>query len=775
MILIIIPFYVAANGDDGKDKESADKNKDDPTDLNKIIGKPDDRFEEVPTNFQNIDLFSGEINENIPLVSLQGRNGMDFSLALSYSSNYDAKKENKEQPTSWAGLGWNLGFGSISAETKGTSNFEDDTFYFNNEKLIKIPNTKNQYKLKNYRYINIYRVDDGKKITSWVIIREDGSMEIYGDNDNAISYMISKGDWIGSVFNGETELTPYAWHLYKQIAIFGNEITYEYDKVEEYLKSESWQSTYPYTKAIYPKKVTDSIGREIIFNTQSKETDEYYNPYPFAEPDSYMEFYEDKFLDYILVKNKNKDGTLSNFQKIEFDYSMVGSGQLRKRLLNSITTSFYDDGNLCSVEKEDVNWCPMPKTEFNYYPLTDQKPASLKKIAHPTGGTTEYTYQEKELMYTQLDGSIEQGETEVAYLGNNYMVVKYGTVQQNNNYFLKKFSEAKSFSVYNWDGHKWTDKQDFGIDTKGTRNLNIYTGPDYFLVRPLLSDEFIMYQRHGDKWEEETRIKFDHKFELIEIPPAWYTLEKEISVYPLENNIFIVYGKTHSNLKVYHKKINEQNKIEWKQVSLPKDSFSGYAKLWPTDRYFVVRYERAGDRIDVYNWENNQWVKKNDWAEIPGSAFDITTTDDYFIVRDGNKKLNLFEYDGNSWQLKQQIESNYGKNTAAGENFFIRTGEKDVELFKRKNNHKWEVESGKLFSASSGHKIVSVFANDKYIGIVTRKEFTSNDGIQFYDYYYTIFNKINENWIKRRKTNILAEQEKTNPCLLVCMSQENQI
>jgi len=666
---------------------------------------------------------------------------MGFSLAASYTSNYDAEKENSEQPAGWLGLGWNFGFGAVTANTKGTANFEDDTFYLNNEKLIKIPGTENQYKLKNYRYVKIFRVVKDSKINYWVVYNEDGSMTIFGQVPNAISYMIGKGDWVGNVFEGDTELTPTAWHLYRQSDGFGNKVTYQYQKTDEYLKSDSWQSKYPYTKAIYPKKVIDTIGREIVFNLANKEIDEYYDPYPFPEPDSYIEFYEDKYLDNIVVYNPDK----TQSQSVTFEYELVGSGQFKKRLLKSITKSIYNGGQ----------WNPLPKTVFNYNAVSELKPAALKKIEHPTGGSTEYQYKEQELAYTKLDGSLQQDQTQVGYLGNNYMVVKHGSVKSNNYYFLGKYSVARDISVYNWDGHKWADKQDFAISTD-KRNLHIHSGPDYFLVRPVQSDEFTMFQRHGDKWEKETTIKFDHQFEIsgnLDLAEQTYVTEKEISVYPMQDNLFLVYGRNHHKVKAYHKKLNAQNRVEWSQVTLPKHQFSGYVRVWPSNNFFVLRHGSEGKKIDVYNWENDKWIRKNNAMNIGAGVMDVTVGDDFFIITDADKKLHIYEFKGDSWvevQNKNLANSHLAK-VSAGNNFFVLgyfNGD-NVKLFERINNHQWQIESSAktLFTSSSGHKIFDVFANNKYIAIVTRKKTDHS-----HTYYFTVFNKINNQWVQK-KTN----------------------
>jgi len=78
------------------------------------------------------DLYSGNAAFSIPLINLQGYNGTDVQVALSYSSNVtvNARSLNKIGSTSWVGLGWALQFGSIKCDHKGTPTHDDDEFYY---------------------------------------------------------------------------------------------------------------------------------------------------------------------------------------------------------------------------------------------------------------------------------------------------------------------------------------------------------------------------------------------------------------------------------------------------------------------------------------------------------------------------------------------------------------------------------------------------------------------------------------------------------------------
>jgi len=66
---------------------------------------------------------TGDMNLNIPLITVPGRGGLDFPIALHYAAGIKV-----DQPASWVGLGWNLETGSVKRLTIN----EMDHSYINN-------------------------------------------------------------------------------------------------------------------------------------------------------------------------------------------------------------------------------------------------------------------------------------------------------------------------------------------------------------------------------------------------------------------------------------------------------------------------------------------------------------------------------------------------------------------------------------------------------------------------------------------------------------------
>ncbi|NGP89044.1 RHS repeat domain-containing protein [Fodinibius halophilus] len=81
---------------------------------------------------KTVNLFRGDVNFNIPLVSFTGRNGLDLQVAALYKSNISeqAVTRNLTAPTSILGLGWDMPIDRIEVETNGTGTREDNVYYF---------------------------------------------------------------------------------------------------------------------------------------------------------------------------------------------------------------------------------------------------------------------------------------------------------------------------------------------------------------------------------------------------------------------------------------------------------------------------------------------------------------------------------------------------------------------------------------------------------------------------------------------------------------------
>jgi large repetitive protein len=83
----------------------------------------------------SVNLFRGDVNFNIPLVSLTGRNGLDVQVIALYRSavSENVKTRNLSAPTSILGLGWHLPTDRIEVQTSGSGDEDNKYFFVRNE------------------------------------------------------------------------------------------------------------------------------------------------------------------------------------------------------------------------------------------------------------------------------------------------------------------------------------------------------------------------------------------------------------------------------------------------------------------------------------------------------------------------------------------------------------------------------------------------------------------------------------------------------------------
>jgi hypothetical protein len=153
-------------------------------------------FNEFMAPQGGVNLSSGEVAFPYSLYSLKAQKGMSLPITLSYSSNIElnVKARNDIAPTTWVGLGWSFGFGSIKVNHNGTVNLSDDTYEWISaegvsEQIIvqqvKGVNTKPRYYLEKRPYWLVQPYDgevDGI-IDGWEIVDESGKKYTYGNCD----------------------------------------------------------------------------------------------------------------------------------------------------------------------------------------------------------------------------------------------------------------------------------------------------------------------------------------------------------------------------------------------------------------------------------------------------------------------------------------------------------------------------------------------------------------------------------------------------------------
>ena len=168
-------------------------------------------FNKYSGSTNGINLFSGDALYSQPLVALAGRAGMSVTAALSYSSNIyqAARADNTIAPTSWVGLGWSFGYGSIMCNHNNTATTSDDDWFLISPQGV----SGNIVKPMRLRY-SYYETSFASYTTTWPDFSTMTPTKV-GQINNIISGFSRNGDY-GLVFEGTIYLDPnqtYTFYL----------------------------------------------------------------------------------------------------------------------------------------------------------------------------------------------------------------------------------------------------------------------------------------------------------------------------------------------------------------------------------------------------------------------------------------------------------------------------------------------------------------------------------------------------------------------------------
>ncbi|RYC41718.1 hypothetical protein CTN06_08940 [Pectobacterium zantedeschiae] len=128
--------------------------------------RPDQFYKNINNIFKDsVNLFRGDINLPLELVSLKGRNKLDVKVTASYGSNIknEIHQSNVSAPTSILGLGWKLPFERIEVEIRGNASLSDNTYqiYINNS-VTELIRTKNEWRRATLSNNSIDTLNKGK-------------------------------------------------------------------------------------------------------------------------------------------------------------------------------------------------------------------------------------------------------------------------------------------------------------------------------------------------------------------------------------------------------------------------------------------------------------------------------------------------------------------------------------------------------------------------------------------------------------------------------------
>ncbi|WP_378956010.1 RHS repeat-associated core domain-containing protein [Pelosinus sp. sgz500959] len=433
---------------------------------------------------KSVNLFRGDVNLPLKLVSLAGRNNLDISVVALYGSNIHTfvNTWNMDAPTDVLGVGWSMSFEKIVVDIKNTGTSYDDNFYIviggNTIPLFRTGSDGDAicFQAKNYNFWQVYYYQNQADSASerWEIVKEDGSRYIYGavqlDGDYAYGvngsqqWGVKWKNWVGSTVSTAGTQYSVAWNLAQIINIWGDCVYFDYDNNDIPVGENDLTQ---YTRSSRIRKIIDVYGQTVNFVYAPKDED-FEIQRPIMSPRDITAFqfqYEEKFLDKIVVENENKELLFT----VQFQYDFYN-------VSNKQDDYYYKKRYLKSVRTVNGNGEPFPGVAFDYYIdyTSDINPGALKSITFPHGGIATYKYESGKLTNTSTCREVKSPGTDFTpnvWHGSDYVVITwYSSVRK-----------KVLISVYSWGGN-WREWKYDELNELNIENFSVLNAQGFFVV-----------------------------------------------------------------------------------------------------------------------------------------------------------------------------------------------------------------------------------------------------------------------------------------------------
>ncbi|MDH6115351.1 RHS repeat-associated protein [Kitasatospora sp. MAP12-15] len=414
-----------------------------------------------------VNMFRGEVNLPINLVSLSGRNGLDVNVAAFYSSGVHraAQRWNLTEPTDLLGLGWSLPFDRITAEHQDSGTNLDDVFYLVTggapRQLVRVGASEGAqvFQLRDYQFWDIRYYPDAER-QYWQIVREDGATYTYGRG--AVQWGVRWGNWIGPTTAANGASFPVAWNLDEVRSMAGDTMSFAYDTDEAAIGVSEGAR---YTRSCRLRRIVDVFGQSVDFSYLPKEPFEAPPPQvpPVGGRNAYQYRLEDRYLDRIEVRGR--DGALTLTTRLDYELRNVS---------RSPRDDAYTKRYLVGIRQEVAGGTSLPGAEFDYHGGAAALPGALKSVLTPQGGCSQYTYEAVPLPNTALRVPVTSpgaGWTPRVWQGPTYTVVTWensGTGQVRTD-------------VYSWNG-SWSSQSDTRNWLAVPGTVRVLTGEGFFAI-----------------------------------------------------------------------------------------------------------------------------------------------------------------------------------------------------------------------------------------------------------------------------------------------------
>ncbi len=570
------------------------------------------------TNYgnENVSLSTGGLNYEHPLLSLPGRNGLDFNLTLKYSSDSAVTNEAEfvkgrgealKNGYSFAN-GWNFGFDTLLLKKKHRA-------------ASLILSSGEVYELNS---VNLSTTDKAVGIKG-NLLKE---MSLVGNKN---FYTLNFLDGTSEKFDTESGV------ILSRTDRFGNSIVFEYDTLEYFRGTFTEYFNIPSSfirNVQILKSITDSAGRKINFEYSTTRK------------------WDGIFINSIKVSTE-VDGTVKKCAEIKLSTGENSFGyytyvtEIIEYLDNSqtITTSFEYDEKTTKIYNSSLDTYSL----FGECLL-------LNKIIYPTGGYNEYTYEKHQRaletaqydVYKVVKSENSEGMVSVydyegdysgypySYPSGSYDYIKDTSVEYYTT--VTKYTDAScqegSVSIYKFDHyHDLIEEISYDLDKASNRYIPMYGSVD----QTLLKDGYFYRVDIDTPFITLYRIDSDGNTEFLKsyetnIPGT----PKVLKINGFKNigddlYVFIYYSTTSYCLtSVYKYNIPEDS---WIKLSGYRDTdHAPKGKVYYNgEAFYVANCSSTGSNLYIYVYSPTE----NTWTLGTYSHSSLTETAAYHLGNDG--------------------------------------------------------------------------------------------------------------------------------------------
>lgn len=658
-----------------------------------------------PADIDNsVDLYSGQVQFPISLASLAGRNGLDYSLNMYYSSQVleEAGFWNLTNPTGVLGLGWSLPFEGIFRLSDHSAVLGAAKFYLSgslgNTALVCTGESSGVYSFAAESY-SFWQISYNPSSEKWTIIVENGDTYIYGDSSSGrstVQWGVNWENWIDSS-NQTVNQSKLAigWNLSTISNRYEDELSFSYTAVEKAVAS---AEGIEYTQASYLHSVKNALGQSIVLGYKAKDSSEYQDPHTNpTPPNAYQDRFESQYLDS--VQFLAQDNSILYSLKFTYASEFLGSGNLSKRLLSKLTRS-------------SSNGKSLPGNKFSYYTSADGVSATqpfdaankalygaLKTVTFPEGGTATYQFSALSLGLSDRKMALAKPSKE----GVTYSSPKFYFKSRYTLVSWKGSDDTFSLQSYVWDG-RWlhkdlgsfalaaADYEAFQIELQN-QYFGFYASAKLYLfhTNPAQAGEWIQpkvaadgatdviyYSPVFDSGSAKSLAAADSFFAICGLNAGQLALYQyywngaawaaeavqnisavsnpQFAITAVQNQVFAMYWQSGANLAVYQSRRNISGAWNYKSYSISGLRLSAVQdlSLYPGASFvsFAI-VSSGGSKLQVQYgafWTNQAQSKLN--SNIFQSVY-VDTMADMAIPSIHNSMVmigqNSYRFDGQSW------------------------------------------------------------------------------------------------------------------------------